>query len=159
MAADTEPTAAGLAASLDITLGKLAGKIDDYLSRQPRPGEMWQYLRPVPILPGSIPLAAGAGTLDAPGLLGPRDGFWWDVRRLSAWGFTAGTVNVYLNDATGSGELVAAYTSAGQFTWSAHLLLGPLDRLVAVASGITGTVTLAGQAIEVSAQKLPDYLI
>jgi len=148
------------AASLEVTLGALADGLNALVDdKRSRPQQLWNAVRPVPILAGQVPLTAGAGTLDVPDRYGPMDGYWWDVRRLSAWGFTAGTVNVYLNDPSGLGELLASFSQAGQYTWSGQVLLSPQDRFVVIASGITGIVSVAGQAIEVSAQALPDYLI
>jgi len=159
--ADTDGGLQGqVAASLEVTLGALADGLNALVDdKRSRPQQLWNACRPVPILPGQVPLSSGAGTLDVPDRMGPKDGYWWDVRRLTLWGFTAGTVSVYLNDSTTLGEQLASCTLPGQFTWSGQLLLGSRDRLVVVASGVTGSVSAAGQAIEVSAQALPDYLM
>lgn len=143
-----------VAAALQVTLGKVADALERTARARP-----WQDVHPVPILAGGMTLTGGAGVIDQPDLLGPKDGLWWDVRRVSAWGFTAGTVGIYLNDPTGTGELLASFTQPGQYTWSSQVLLGPRDRLVVVASGVTGSVTVAGQAVEISAPILPAYLV
>ena len=148
---------ASLAAQLELTLGRVAESFDRWSRRYEAMQSSWQEVHPAPLLLGQIPLSAGAGTLDVPNLAGPADGLWWDVRRLTAWGFTAGTVTVYLNST--SGEQLASTTVAGQFTWSGGILLGPRDRLVFQASGVTGQVNLAGQVIEIGARVLPSYLI
>ncbi len=160
MVADTETApglGAGLSGALEVTLGRLAEAVDKMSARQRAAERSWQDVHPVPILGGQVPLSAGAGTLDSPDQFGPHDGLWWDVRRLTTWGWTAGTVTVFLNST--AGEQLSSTTAVGQFTWSGQILLGPRDRLVISASGITGTVNIAGQAIEVAAPVLPAYLI
>lgn len=122
----------------------------------PRPRIPWQACHPVPIM-GAVPLAGGAGQLDQPDMYGPKDPFWWDLRDLSVWGFTAGTVTIFLNSA--SGTQLAVATSPGDFTWSAQKILSPRDRLIFSAAGITGSVQFAGQAIEVETSWLPEYLM
>lgn len=147
---------AQLEATLDVTLGRLADTIDRLTSREDQAVQLWQDLHLVPVW--AAPITGAAGTSDLADRLGPKDGYWWDLRRLSAWGFTAGTVTVTLNDA--NGEQVAVFTSAGQFTWSGNLFLGPRDRLVVVTSGITGgPVQVQGQAVEVGTTMLPQYLL
>ncbi len=160
MTADTDHApglGAGLAAQIELTLGRVADSLDRWSHRYEQLQQSWQDVHPVPILPGQVPLSGGAGTLDVPDVCGPKDGLWWDVRRLTTWGWTAGTVTVYLNST--AGEQLAQNSVVGQFTWSGQILLGPRDRLVFQASGITGTVNLAGQAFEVDARALPAYLI
>ncbi len=148
---------ADLVAGLHLTLGRIADTLDGMARREAAERDMWQGVHPVPVLPGQIPLSAGAGTLASPNLAGPNLGYWWDLRRLTAWGFTAGTVTVFLNNA--AGEQLASTTVAGQFTWSGQILLAPDDYMVFVASGITGSVNIAGQAIEVADRWLPRYLL
>jgi len=155
------PPGVGIEATLDLLAGKV-GEIADRVTRaERREVQLWQDVHMVPILGGGLfanPLAGA--TLDFPDRYGPHDPFWWDVRRLSCWGFTAGTVNVFLNDPQGLGELVATYPSPGQWTWGGNLLLAPRDRLVVVVgSNITGQVQVAGQAAEVSSTMLPRYLL
>jgi len=79
------------------------------------------------------------------------------VRRLGAWGFSAGTVTLNLNSVFG--EQLASQTAAGNFTWGTSLLLAPRDHLVVTVTGLTGTVTLQGQAFEIGTLWLPDYLL
>lgn len=122
----------------------------------PRPRIPWRACHPVPIL-GAIPLSSGAGTLDQPDMYGPKDPYWWDLRDLVAYGFTAGTITVYLNSS--AGQPLAVATVVGEFTWSANHLLAPRDRLVFVASGITGNALVGGQAVEIETLWLPEYLM
>jgi len=149
-----------------VSLTASLGEIVDRLTRREEHAEraavdLWQNVHMVPILyTGLTGLAGSTGAVIAsPDRMGPSTGFWWDVRRLSIWGFTAGTVNVYLNDISGNGELVASFPQPGQYTWSGGLLLGPDDYLAAITAGVTGSVFLAGQAVEVGTRYLPDYLI
>jgi hypothetical protein len=147
---------AQLEATLDVTLGRLAAAVDRLTQREQQFVQLWQDLHLVPVW--AAPIAGATGTSDLADRLGPKDGYWWDLRRLSAWGFTAGTVTVTLNDA--NGEQLAVFTQAGQWTWSGNTFLGPRDRLVVVTSGITGgPVQVQGQAVEVSTQQLPNYLL
>jgi hypothetical protein len=143
----------GILARLDLLLGRME---QDSQPRETQPRTPWQACHPVPIQ-GQITISGGAGTLDVPDLYGPHDSFWWDLRQLAVWGFTAGTVTVFRNSA--SGPQIASTTVPGEFTWSAQHLLGPRDRLIFVASGITGVVNVDGQAIEIETAWLPDYLV
>ena len=161
MTADTS-LGAEFGATLDVTLGKLAQAVDRLTRRDEQEAQLWQDVHMVPILAGGLTGSPAAGTVvtDLPDRMGPHDPYWWDVRRLSCWGFTAGSVNVFLNDATGNGELVANFPQAGQFTWSGQVFLAPRDRLVVItASAITGSVFVAGQAVEISSTMLPRYLL
>jgi hypothetical protein len=143
---------------LSITLGRITATLDRMDQRERAEVQLWQDVHPVPILgQGLTGLVAANGVIDTQNRMGPNDPFWWDVRRLSCWGFTAGTVNVYLNDATGNGELLAPFPQPGQWSWSGQLFLAPRDRLVAIATGVTGSVFLAGQATEVASTMMPRY--
>lgn len=158
----TADTSLEIQASLSATLGEIAERLTRSEERAQREQTLfWQNVHPVPILgPAATGLAAFTGVaIDSESTLAPNDGIWWDVRRLSCWGFTAGSVTVYLNDRQGVGEPLATFPQPGQYTWSGNLFLGPQDRLVALAAGVTGSVFMAGQAIEISGSRLPYYLI
>lgn len=146
------------AISLDAGLGRVAGALE---RAERRKRELWASVHSVPVRTGALTaLVSASGVVDFPDQLGPHDGYWWDVHRLSAWGWTAGTVTVYMNDATGSGEPLAVFNSPGQYTWGkAQLPLAPRDRMVVVAAGVTGSVYVAGSATEVLAPYWPDYII
>lgn len=141
-------------ASADVRIGR-------YLDQQDRERrDRWQSIHSVPIkASGLTGLAAANGVLDFPTMAGPEEGWWWDVRRISCWGFSAGTVSVYLNDATGAGELAGVFPSAGALVYGGNLFLGPRDRMVFVAAGVTGSVFVGGNAIEVAARWWPEYLL
>jgi len=116
----------------------------------------WEACHPIgPI--GALNLAAGAATLDQADLLGPHDPYWWDLRRFAAWGFTAGTVNLFKNSVNGT--QLGSLAAAGNITWSTQELLAPRDRLIIVATGITGAVQWEVRDIEVESQWLPEYLM
>lgn len=145
----------GMLAQLSLAVGQLT----QTLAAPPKPADPkipWDACHPV-WFTGSIPLAAGAGTLNQAALYGPELPYWWDLRSLRTWGFTAGTVVVYRNLV--GGEQVGTATSPGEFTWSGQEFLSPQDSLVFVASGVTGTVSLAGWAVEVASGWLPEYLM
>lgn len=122
----------------------------------PRPRIPWAACHPVPIM-GAILITAGAGTLDQPDMYGPKDPYWWDLRDISLWGWSAGTVTLYKNST--SGTILAQATVPGNFTWSKNKILGPRDRLLFGATGITGSVQFEGQAIEVETSWLPEYIM
>jgi len=151
---DGGPELTGLLAELAVTLGSLKQAVNG--DRPRKPVIPWEACHPVPIL-GTVQLTAGAGTLDQPDMYGPKDPYWWDLRSLGVWGFTAGTVTVFLNSA--NGQQLAAASTPGEFDWSAQRILGPRDRLIFVAAGITGTAQLGGQAIEVETSWLAEYLL
>lgn len=159
MTADTDTgIGAQLGASVELVLGRISDTLDRLDKREQKLQQWWQDLHPAPILTAALTGNPAAGAvIDQPDRLQPKDTYWWDVRRLSCWGFTAGSVNVFLNDP--NGEQLASFPQAGQFTWGGQLLMGPRDRLIAVvASNITGSVFLAGQVIEVASTILPQYL-
>lgn len=149
-----DPTSpSGLLAGATTTLGGLGAP--GHADKLRTPVIPWEACRPVPIR--ASPITTAAGTVDLPDQLGPHDPYWWDIKRLGAWGFTAGTLTVFLNNT--AGEQLAAYSTPGNVTWSTQLLLAPRDRLILVAAGITGTVQITGQAIEVATPWLPEYLL
>jgi hypothetical protein len=143
----------GTLAELVLAIGKLGGRLDKPLSRPRIPWEACHPIGPI----GALNLSAGAATLDQPDLLGPHDPYWWDLRRWSAWGFTAGTVSLFKNGATAT--QLGSLSAPGNVTWSAQELLAPRDRLVIVAAGITGSVQWEVRGIEVESVWLPEYLM
>lgn len=148
---------AGAGLSFEASFGKIARHFDR-LEKQHE--EIWDRVATVPVLGGGLTgLAAASVPLDFPDRFGPHDGYWWDLARLSCWGFTAGTVFVYRNDATGFGEQLAEFSTPGQWTWGHRQMpLAPRDRLVVVASAVTGSVFVAGSATQVRADHWPYYV-
>jgi hypothetical protein len=125
-----------------------------------RQDQLWQAVHEVPIQTQFI---AGNGTIDVPQVLGPSGGYWWDVTRLTAAGFSAGTVTVYKN-AVADGNQLPSFPQAGVVTFGRRMLLAPKARLVFVTAGITLNagvpgVSVGGDAIQVASWALPDYLL
>jgi hypothetical protein len=151
---------AGSGAQLNGGIAELIVAIG-HLASQAKPGPVrpripWEACHPIgPI--GALTITAGAGKFDTPDLLGPHDPYWWDLRRFAAWGFTAGTVNLFKNDTNGT--QLGSLTAPGNITWSAQELLAPRDRLIVVASGVTGVVQFEVRAVEVESRWLPEYLM
>ena len=146
----------GALAELVLKLGQFTDQAEHAAHARVNPRVPWESCHPIgPI--GALTLTAGAATLDQPDLLGPHDPYWWDLRRWSAWGFTAGTVNLFKNGATGT--QLGSLSSPGNVTWSSQEILAPRDRLVIVAAGITGAVQWEIRGVEVESRWLPEYLM
>jgi hypothetical protein len=157
------PDIDALPGGIDLQLGVQIGRLAAVLERQQeRAQRLMQALHQVPIGPAQIPIATGAGQLVQDPAMGPNTGYFWSIRRLAVWGFTAGTVNVYLN-AVG-GELLPSFPTAGVATFGrGEILLNPNDNLVFQAQGITlasgfGGVQVAGIADNGELWTMPDYL-
>lgn len=85
----------------------------------------------------------------------PTRGNCWSIRRLTVFGFTAGTVNVYF-DAI---EPVAPFPVPAVNTYGrGELLLMPGQRLTANVAGLAGTGLLFGVADEFPHWYLSEYL-
>lgn len=113
--------------------------------------------------PGTIPLAlsGGAGTLDQPTLLGPRNGQVWDIKRIGLWGFTgtSGTVNIFVDSI--NGDQWASVNAAGStfFSGKGSAVLTAGHRLVFQAATITGLVNVNIIGLQISEDVFADYLI
>lgn len=83
-----------------------------------------------------IPIAAGAGTLDQPRLLGPALGWTFQLDAMGAQGFTAGSVGVFINSVLGVN--VFNFTAAGVLYQRHFRYLRYGERLIFQATGITG---------------------
>jgi hypothetical protein len=106
---------------------------------------------------GAITLATGAGTDDQPDKLQAKTGYIWGIRRITAQGFSAGTVTVYRNNT--NGEPIMPFPAAAVNTLGrGELLLMPGDRMVWSATGITGTVSYWGVADCFPSWYLPTYI-
>jgi hypothetical protein len=149
----------GAGASLHVHLDAMAGMMRDQVTeRQARRQVLLAALQQVPIAAPQVPLVSGAGVLDWPDALSAKTGYTWSVRRITATGFTAGTVTMYKNSQFG--EILVPWPSAGTFTFGrGEQLLEPGDRMVFVASGITGYVQINGSADCFESWLLPDYLM
>lgn len=140
---------------IELDLAAQLGRVADAMER----AERWRVkcagaLQQLPVF---SPVLNGSGTIDSPDGLMAKTGYHWSIRRLSAVGFTAGTVTVY-NSAAG-GEVLFPFAQAGTATFGrGEMLLQPGDRLVAVCAGITGTVQLTGRADCFESWYLPYYI-
>jgi hypothetical protein len=106
---------------------------------------------------GTVTLSGGNGTDDQPDKLQAKTGYIWGIRRITTQGFTAGTVTVYRNSASGEPIMpfpVPAVNTIGR----GEELLMPGDRMVWSASGISGTVSYWGVADCFESWYLPYYL-
>jgi hypothetical protein len=142
-------------AGLQASIGSLTDEMKAWRSGRQR---LAQAVHPF-VIPGiPLSLSTGAGTLNQPNILSPRTGKFWDIRRISCTGYTAGTVTCYLNST--SGDIVALFASAGVLlNGKAQLLIGANDLLVFGAASITGTVTIGLAGVEVDAERIGEYLI
>lgn len=135
-------------ASLD-GLTRAIGGLCDRMDRENRMKQLAnQAFRQAPIVI-NVPLTTGAANLN-PTTIGPDIGYYWSIRRLAATGFTAGTVTVFIDNT--AGEPIATFPAPASAvpvisTWGKGMqLLHPGSSLAILATGITGTVQLWGQA-------------
>lgn len=158
-------------AQLGAQLGRVAGLMEN---REQRRARLMEQLHQVPIAPPDIAISSGSGALASVDPLSPKAGYMWSVRRLTATGFSAGTVLGYKNGlvtglgtsaaAAVGGEPVAPFASAGVLTFGrGELLLDQNDQLIFTATGITLNSGAAGVQINGAADcferwLLPEYL-
>ncbi len=156
--------------------GVAAGAVALMGQRNGRPVEvdararLFEQLHQVPIGAIQVPITAGAGAYQMPDLLSPKAGYMWSVRRITASGYSAGTVVVYKNgavvggSAVAGGEPVMPFAAAGTSTAGrGEILLDQNDQLIIVATGITLSAGFAGVQINGAADcferwLLPEYL-
>jgi hypothetical protein len=134
-----------IAAALGQTAEACAGLAREMGHARRRRAELNQKLMPLDVDLQPIPLQAGAGVLDQPRLLAPPMGWTWQLDGLVAQGFTAGTVQVFLTSGyanAGQGINVFTFSGAGVFYQRHFRFIRYGQRLVFVASGITGTVAV-----------------
>jgi hypothetical protein len=147
--------AAQLCVSLDGLAAKIGGLSDRHDRRLQQQQRAAQVIRQVPFII-NVPLTAGAATIN-PSPAGPDTGYYWSIRKLSAVGFTAGTVNTYI-DNTG-GEPIVPFPQAAVNTFGKmEQLLNPGSAVAVVAAGITGTVQIWGKADQFETWALPWYM-
>jgi hypothetical protein len=139
----------GFEAEIDLTGGE--GKSE---KRENKKSDLSQRVYSKTFDPNSIALTGGNGTLDLATQYGPIRGFMWGVRRITLYGYTAGTVTVFIDNFE-----PVAFPSAGTFTFGkSELLLDQGQRLVFVATGITGAVQVFGAADVFPRNMLPIYM-
>ena len=141
----------GLLADLTLAVGRLG---ESMRRNGEKPRVPWEACHPVWF---TGQLGAGTNTLLNVNLYGPELPYWWDLRTLNFWGFTAGSVATYVNNV--NGQQIANAVTPGEFTWSGQHLLAPQDSMIFVGTGITGVVNIVGQAIEVQSEWLAEYLM
>jgi hypothetical protein len=132
-----------------------AAELDQTARRLRLMGELHQVPLNPPVL---VPVGSTSGTLQLADLLSPKTGFHWSLRRLSAWGFTAGTVTVFKN--ANGGEIVFVFPSAGTYTFGrGEILLEPNAQLVFSASGVTLAANSVGLQVGGAADCMPSWLL
>lgn len=115
--------------------------------------DMWR--RTAVVQTPIIAQASANGTIDNPSQLSPNVNRCWSIRRLSARGFTAGTVDIFLNEM----DYCATFSAAGvQYFARGVILLQPTDRLTLSVTGLTGSVILSGVADNFEVAFLSEYL-
>lgn len=153
----TTPTDPGLQIGIELkaSIDTLAGEVRKQREDQNR---LNQAIAPLP--PVTVPQITGAsGTLDYPDLMGPKTGWAWDIRWISAQTFTAGTVKVYVDNAV-DGNLRATFTTAGvTYPGLGPLFLTAGHRLVVAGSGLTGNVTFSFGGFQIAAPYVGAYLL
>lgn len=139
---------AGFEVDVGVHIGAAVGRAvaealaDHRRAEQRRRAWLNSQIMPLSVDPIPIQLAAGAGTLDAPRLLGPALGWVFQLDGMGAQGFTAGTVSVWASSVAGQGANVFTFTAAGVFYQRHFRYLRYGERLTFQASGITGTAAI-----------------
>lgn len=158
----------GIAAGAVLAMGQAAAASQQAADHDRR--RLFEQLHQVPIGAIQVPITAGAGVYQMADLLSPKAGYMWGIRRITASGYTAGTVVAYKNGSvvggayTGGGEPMAPFASAGTITIGrGEGLLDQNDQLIIVCTGITLAAGFAGVQINGAADNferwlLPDYM-
>ena len=155
-------------ADLGATLSRLATVIDrDYQQRI----ALRNAIYPIEIPPQTVAVTAGGTvTIASPELLGPRSGWFWDVRRVTVAGLASSTevVTIYRGE-TGSStdqvntQAIASLTGkTGTYAPGlGALLLRPGQSVVVAGASLTASelVSVSGDAICVKAEYLGAYLL
>jgi hypothetical protein len=160
----------GVFAGVAATIGRnIADRYDNAGEGGDRSRKHLETLHQVPIGAIQVPITASAGVFQMNDLLMPKAGYMWSVRRLTASGYTAGSVTVFKGGAivggayTGGGDPFP-FSAAGAATIGrAELLLDQGDALIVVCTGITLAAGFAGVQINGAADcferwYLPHYL-
>ena len=155
----------GMFAGIHAHLGRIARNLPDPRRvRLEKARGVW----PVRIDPVPIPITGGVGILDLPQMFGPQLGIQWDVHTISATGYTAGQVSGWINlpslaNVAGgpSGALRFSASAAGFANYGKNQLwLRHGDRLVFIATGITGTnILISLDATAMQDQFVGEYLL
>jgi hypothetical protein len=169
---NTDSGGIGLGAGFGVfgsTAARMAAAAADHHGQEPA-HRLFESLHQVPIGALQVTISGGAGAYQMPDLLSPKAGYMWSVRRITASGYSAGTVTVYKNgavvggSAVAGGEPVMPFAAAGTSTAGrGEILLDQNDQLIIVCSGITLSAGFAGVQINGAADfferwLLPEYL-
>lgn len=163
----------GIAAVAGLTVEAALGKIAHHLDRQEQ--EQRRMDRDVqPILIPAVSFPVSGGVLSDPvvtSLLGPEDGYAWDVRRITVSGLTGAlTVSLWreINTPTaGNPEnflwtFSAPGTSPGP-TWNpgGGLILRSPEAILLTGTGLTGlsSVVLNGEGVQIAMPWLSRYVL
>lgn len=141
----------GFAADIAVQLGRVA---DGLQAAERYRVRCMGALQRVPVVSTVV---EGSGTIDQPDALGAKTGYYWSIRRLTCYGFSAGLVTVYRNIA--GGEPLVPYPQTGVATFGrGEMMLAPGERMIAVGTGITGSFQLVGEADCFESWYLPEYV-
>ena len=148
---------------IDAHAAELCASLNGLAQRMDRESQWRERVaRAVQVVPfaGSITISGGTGLYDVADQLQAKTGFIWSIRRLTAYGFTAGTVTAYKNSALGEPLCPYPVAAVNTFGKGEQKLLSN-DRIVWGASGVTaasGAVTFWGEADCFESWYLPFYL-
>lgn len=155
-------------ASIDAGINRLA---DQIAAQKANPADLNEYIYPVEIPAQQVKVTAGGAlTIASAELLGPRSGFYWDVRRVTITGLASSSENVTVyrgSTGTASDQVANNTISFGAgptFTYAPGLgacLLRAGQSIVIGGSGLTASelVTATFDAIAVAAPYLGAYLL
>lgn len=163
--------AAGLAA-ISVRFGQAAASLES-AGPEGRKARLAAEMYQTPIAPQQIPVTGSAGLLASGDQMGPMTGYYWSVRRIVTYGYSAGSVTVYRNavatgfgaNAAAIGEQLITFPQAGTYTFGrGEILLRPDDNMMLVAAGVTlaagqGGITVYGDADCFPSWLLSSYLI
>jgi hypothetical protein len=157
---------ADLSLSLSAALGGLSARVGGLCERLDRDTRFRekaaQASRVVPFIM-NIPISGSAGSLNPAPNCGPDVGYFWSIRRLSATGFTAGNVVVYIDSTAGQPIWIVTGAAIGIYEsdWGkGHQFIHPNSNLAVNATGITSAnnqVIIYGDADQFESWLLPWY--
>jgi len=140
---------ASFAASLDTVTAELAAA-RDHRER------MIRAIRPFKVTLPAITTAAGL--LDLPDIMGPRDGYVWDVHVITLnTAMTGGTV---IMSSGGGGTQEFVFSQAGLLQYGkGQMMLMPRDRLTFQAAGLTGSAQFCLRGTQMEVGLIAEYLL
>ena len=159
----------GIVAQGIVSIGaRMADRARQYSDLEPagRLRRLAEEMYQIPIVVPILPIVGGSGVLQIMDPSGPNTGYYWSVRRITAQGFTAGTVTAYRNPTVvggaivGNPEIIPSFTQQGTNTFGrGEVLLNPNDWIGWSASGITLAAGYAGVQIQGTADCFPSWLL